>query len=476
MMRNRLLLLFLGALTAFLLTGCSKNYQAEREFWKAEKVLNDVKKTDIQAKGAETALAPAILAFERVIDKFPGSVKSVESLFVISNLQIRMNKLADARDTLKKVVQNFSNLQDRTIEAREGIARIYEVEGNWEKSEETYWELAEYHPMHVKGLYAPVHVVIHYKKVNDIAGRKKAFDRAIAYYEEKLKVLGPIDAAGAVVNYKGLVQLANGDWQDARQTWLSISENHPESPFAALALLSAAELSSGRKDFGSAIDAYKKFFERYPTHMAAGKGAYSLGLVYSGQKEFGSAREWFDKALTLLGNNKNATADVKLTIARTYEEENLPAKADEYYEQVKKDHPESPAALQVPLLLFQRYNKAGENDKAAQILDDAIKTYGEVEAGADPQMASVAQRLQNTAFAQKGEWEEIMSNFDESYASEKSFSRKGSWLFLKALLAENRLKDNVKALSFYKIFLDEYPNHPLAALARTRSQNLLKTA
>src|SRR3989338_3055334 len=237
--------------------------------------------------------------------------------------------------------------------------------------------------MHVKGLYAHVHVVIHYKKINDGAGRKKAFDRAIAYYDEKLKVLGPIEAAGAVVNYKGLVQLANGDWQDARQTWLSISENHPKSPFAALALLSAAELSSGRKDFGSAIDAYKKFFERYPKHMAGGKAAYSLGLVYSGQKEYASAREMFEKALTLSANNKNAQADVKLTIARTYEEEGQTGKADEYYELVKKDHPDSPAALQIPLLLFQRYNKAGENEKASQILDDAIKTYGKVEAGTD---------------------------------------------------------------------------------------------
>ena len=66
----------------------------------------------------------------------------------------------------------------------------------------------------------------------------------------------------------------------------------------------------------------------------------------------------------------------------------------------------------------------------------------------------------------------LMTNFDENIAAEKPGERQGSWMFLKALVTETRMKDTATAKKLYEEFLAKYPNHPLAAMAKTRSDKL----
>ncbi len=456
-----------------LISGCSPNYNAEREFWKAERLLAQIKRTDIEQKGVQI-LNPVIAAFQKVAETYPHSPKASESMFVISNLKIRQKNYEDAREVLRKIVQNFSNFRDSAVEARDGIAKLYEAEKNWPKAEEAYWEVADYHPNHIKGLYAPIHVMVHYKRLKDTAGQTKAFERAKLYYEEKAEQLGPIQAAAAVKNYEALAYLAYGDWQEARTRWLAIAKNFPESPFAPMSLLAAAELSARQEDFGTAKTAYERYFSQYLHHPLVNKAMVQFGLLYMSKKDYAKARAWFTKAAEKTKEPGDA-AQFKLLIANTFRVEGKWDQAEKLYDEIQTRYPDSSAALQVPLLLYQHLETTGDKEKAKLLLDQAIQQYETMQTDpSNPQMAALAQRLQNAAYAELGEWASVMENFDRSLASESAPERRGSWLFLKALTAETRIKDLKQAAALYEQFLKEFPNHPLTNTAQERVKKLVK--
>jgi TolA-binding protein len=457
-----------------ILSGCSQNYQAEREFWKAEKTLSGVTRAMVQDQGPQV-FDPMIAAFKKIYEQYPSTPKAVESLFVISNLYIRQKKYDEAIQSLEKIIQNYSDSRDQAPEARYGIAGIYEITGEWEKAETLFWETAEYHPYHPKGLYAPVHIVLHYKKVKDKDGMALAYQKATEFYQKMLKQTGPIQAASALKNYLALTQLANGSWREARATWDALPKEFPDSQFAPLALLASGELSWKKQESQAATASYEEFLNKYPKHQMVPRSMVQLGMIHAEQKNFVKAREWFEKAIAQ-EKNQQTVSDVKLLIGKAFQDEGQWAEAEKVYQDIETNYKNTNAALQIPFMLASYHEEKGNNDEAQKILDEAIGRYQSLMDSADPRMADMAMRLQNAAYAEKGDWKKVIGNFEEKIKQEKSPARKANWLFLKAIVVENRIQDAPAALELYTQFVTDYPNHPLTSVAKSRQDFLLKKA
>lgn len=467
--------LYLLLLGVFLLTGCRENYRAEKSYWEAEKILRQIKNTDLQAKGPEV-LDPAIESFEKVIEKYPGTPKAAESLFMIADLRFRQKNHADAIHNLEKVILNFSSMPQKAAEARYRVFRLHEIGGDWEKAEAMAWELADYHPVDARGLTAPIGVIRHYKKLKNTAAEQKAFERAVEFYERSLKKVGPIQVAAAIQYYLGNAQLAHASLLEAKETWKSIHVQYPKSPFAPLALSSAAELAWQQRDFAVAVDLDQELLERYPTYSLGGKSAARLGLYYQRQKDYEKSRTWLTKALDYRSKERGAAAEIKMLIANTYQEEGRWEEANQIYQEIETQYAQSAAALQLPLILSAREEKVGNSEKAKVILEDAINHYKKLEEQyPHTKVAVFAEQLRLEAHLKKGEWDQVLANFDRHIDLEPSPARKGSWLYLKAVMVEDRLKDVRQALSLYDHFLLQYPNHPLTKFAKARRGLLVQT-
>src|SRR5690349_21138089 len=126
-MKKSFTVLFLFGLLIF--SGCRENYNAEKLYWKANKVLAGVTKAQLKAQGPQV-LEPAVQAYQAVIDQYPGTPKAADSLFVIANLRVKQKKFDEAVRVLQTVVTNYSRMQDKSAEARYGIAEIYEANGD----------------------------------------------------------------------------------------------------------------------------------------------------------------------------------------------------------------------------------------------------------------------------------------------------------------------------------------------------------
>jgi tetratricopeptide (TPR) repeat protein len=461
---NKLCLLVFSVL---FLIGCRENYKAEKEFWKAEQTLQSLRNSGQESRGPEV-LEPAIKAYERVVELYPESYKASEALFAMANLKIRQRKLEDARELLTRVIQQSAGMETRALEARYGIAQLYEVEGNWEKAEEAYWDALDHHPINPKALYAPVHVIIHYKKIQDQQGEMRAYKKAMDYYESKYNDMGPIRASAGLRNYQAMATLAHGDWKKACELWLAIPEKFPDSSYAPMALLAAGEIYWKRRQADIADGIYETFLKQYPKHNLAPKTEVQLGAMYLDQKKYQKSRDWFTLLLEKT-KEPEQVAEIKLLLARTYQDEGNADQAFHVYKEIHDQYALTNAGLQVPLLMAKEYQDSNRTSLADQTLDEAIKQYKELEKQErNEDRKNFIKKLHNQALMQKGDWQSLMANYEQSMTEEKSPLRKGSWLFLQALVTESRIKDPEKAESLYKDFLSQYPNHPLASSAKTR--------
>ncbi len=460
-------------LSAFAFAGCGKNYLAEKEFYKAEQLLKG-----LNLSQSLEPLDQAVSAFRAVADRYPGTPKALESLRLISNMRLKQRRYEEAREALVEVIQSFAASQDAIADARYRIGEIYEIEEKWSDAEKIFWELSEASPLHGKGLYAPIKILLNYRRTKDDKGFERAYVKALDHYEDLLKQVGPIEAAAPVRNFLGVAQMIKGDHPAALATWLSIPLDFPKSPQASMSILAAAELNWKDNEFEKSEALYERFFTEYPGHPLTGRTAMTLGLAYQSKGDFAKARDWYNKALVSGYKEKSPEqAELKLLIARSYQDELLWDEAEALYKEIELGYPNSSAMLQVPLMRADHFNEVGETAQAVDILDKAIRHYEVLESTSkDPKVVSYAQRFRSQALARKGAWKEIVDDIDKRMSEETTPVRKGRWLFLKALMTQNRLKDNAKAIELFESFLNLYPGHPLEARAKSQLELLKKPA
>lgn len=458
---------------AFLVTGCRENYLAEKEFFKANKILKSIPRADLTSN-PESSLAPAIQAFERVAERYPLTPKAADSLFLVSGLWAKQKKYEEAREALAKIIQNFTGRREWAAEARFQMGQLYEIEGNWEQAEEAFWETAEYHPGQQKGLFAPLYILAHYKKVGDPVKQQEAYEKALEHYRRMLGQVGPIEASAALRNSVALAHLSQGKLAEARGEWSSLVDTFPRSPYAPLALLAMADLSWKQKDYEHAFLNYGQFLGRYPKHSLASRTAVRLGILYNGRGQFTEAREWFERAITqYFQKDHSGTADLKLLIGKAYQEEGKWEEAEKVYRKLESAYPQTLAVLQVPLMRFVYYKSIGKTDAAHKILDDAIQNYRKlVSEKPKSKLATYAKQFIFSAYTQRKDWDQLMASADQELKDETNEEKKGRWLFLKALIAENRLRDREQAFQLYQDFLAQYPDHHLSQLAKSHLELL----
>ena len=463
------------------LAGCGNDYLAEREFYKAAKMLKKIQANDFAEQDA-AALNQAIKAFEKIAERYPSTVKAADSLMILAELRVRQKNFDAAFSALRTVVQNFTGRKGTwASEARYKMAQIYEKKDDWNNAEKMYWETAEYHPWDPKGMYAPLYVVSHYvREGKGDNAANPAYDKALDHFQKLIKEAGPIKSAVILKYYLGLIHASNQQWQKSAETWLAMADEYPESTYAPLALLSAAESywKSNQKD--QAIKTYEKFFSKYQKHSQASEAAIRLGMFYQSTKQYDQARKWYERAsqfyLDKGKQGEDRVADIKLLVGRTFQDEERWSEAEVIYKEIQSKFPSSQAAFQVPLLTAHYYDSKGQNKEADAALAEAIERYQRLEEQPDSKTSQYAKRALNAALAQKGDWNQVMQNIEKEFQNEKIPGKKGGWLFLKALIAENRLKNNNQATALYKRFVAEYPDHPLIHLAERHIESLSKAS
>jgi len=260
--------------------GCSANYNGERLFWKAQR-LNAAMAKESQPSSEQTAAVVA--AFNRVIQKTPGTSWAAQSHLIIGSLYATQKRYSEARETYHLLLQNYNQYKELSLSGRLAIAKTYEAEDNWAEAVKCYREISEYHPWSRMGLEAPVYIAAMHEQRQERDQAVRAYEFAVKRYSKMIPDSPNPDLGSQAKGYLALAYQRLGDWDQAINVLEDLSANVPETnrPLVLLTLASIyqTKLGSARK----AEETYAKLLRDFPDHPMGKVAKAQLGNLWLGQ-------------------------------------------------------------------------------------------------------------------------------------------------------------------------------------------------
>lgn len=309
----------LAVIMALALTGCSANYNGERLFWKADQLNKPIVKDPLHATPQQ--LAAATHAFERVIQKAPGTKWAAHAQLAIGLLYAIQKQYDKARETYALVPQNYHRYQDLCLEARLLIAKTYEVEQKWDEALAAYDQISTYHPLTTIGLEAPLYIAKLYTDHHREAEATEAYRRAVQFYIKLVPDAPTPEVTNQVKSYLELAYQGTGEWDKAIAMLQELSNNQVgvSRALSLLKLGTIYQTKLGNVAKAQAIyQALLKEFPDNPFGKAAKKRLEQLGQP-SGSAADDSAGvvESLDAAGAIVGSDRLAPSAPPTTSATT---------------------------------------------------------------------------------------------------------------------------------------------------------------
>ncbi len=250
------------ACCAILLAGCSRSYNGERLFWKAQQLNAPIVK-DLKATTPEQ-FAKATHAFERVIKEAAGTVWAARAQVAVGSLYSMQKQYGKAREAFALVLQNYNQYQDMCLGARFATARTYEAEKRWEEAVKVYTDIADYHRWTTVGLEAPLYIARTYEQRKQSEEARRAYERAVRRYTNLIPDAPTPELAVQVKGFLILAYQRLGDWEHAVQTLEDLvstpaGTNRPTVLFS-LGSIYQSKLLSPKK----AQSAYSTLIQEFP--------------------------------------------------------------------------------------------------------------------------------------------------------------------------------------------------------------------
>jgi len=266
---KKTLLTFLAILTGLfilltLLDGKSE-YVAEQIIWKTNQKLAQVERNP---EAVPDSVYKQIAAqYKKVTTQFTHTRKASKAAILSGNVYLIKKDYPTARQLFTDVCKKFPKDTVACADSTMGIAKSYEIEGNWPEALKHYEQVINQYPTTDIGLMTPIYIVNRYRANKDTDNTKIATDRAIRFYKSILS--GTPDE---ILEFKVLHLLANfyislERWSEAVQAMGTILIKYPTrktvlTTLAAINQISLLYLS----DSDQAANIYKEFIRKHPKH------------------------------------------------------------------------------------------------------------------------------------------------------------------------------------------------------------------
>ena len=109
---------------------------------------------------------------------------------------------------------------------------------------------------------------------------------ALACGGRRAEIPAPELEADRILFTRGTEALVDRDWSRAREYFVQIRDNYPQSQYRAEARLSVGDTYEGEgtaEAYVLALNEFRDFLSLYPTHPRAGYAQYKVGLVHFNQ-------------------------------------------------------------------------------------------------------------------------------------------------------------------------------------------------
>ncbi len=228
-----------------LAAGCGGTYEAEKLYWKADRLKKAVQRTP---EGTPQGLfQKARDAFEKVRTRFPGTAQADFAQISIAELHALEGNAAAAEAAFGEAIRSHPDDEEIRFQAERGLAALWEKQGDWDKALAQYRRIMREYETRPAVLSIPIYVARRYVLAKDKAAADAAYGEAAAYYArlEQKYPRSPLALACLWETYQ--CHADRGLWPEALETLGRIRKDYPGTREAERALAARLRILRGLK-------------------------------------------------------------------------------------------------------------------------------------------------------------------------------------------------------------------------------------
>jgi len=221
------------------------------------------------------------------------------------------------------------------------------------------------------------------------------------------------------------------------------------------------------------IDDLNKIVKINPNWSGIKNVKYAIAYLYFLKKDFSKAREEFKKLISNFPAEIIMCIQARYFIGASYEYENKWDKAVAVYEKIMKDYPLSKIAMELSHYIADYYQRNKKYHLAEKVLREAITPYEKM-INDYPQQERVIIVIEDfiiKTYEKLNDWDGVTNTLQKMVIKHYQTDRGAQSLYQLAKIYESRKKIK-EAINFYKQFIQEYPEHKLTSIAKTKISSL----
>ncbi|MDO8749218.1 MAG: tetratricopeptide repeat protein [Candidatus Omnitrophota bacterium] len=457
-----------------LLGGCGSQYSAEKLYWQANQASKEIAKGRPLDKLNGQEYEKIISGYRRLVGRFPLESVSAQSQFIITQIYILRKQYPQAEEELVKVIQNFSNNPELASQAQFMIGNLYERQGKQKKAILEYEKISNLYPLSRIGLKVPVYIAEYYQRDKNEVEAVKAYDKAIKYYKRLINEYSGTSFSAVLKDFLALAYVSQGSWDKAVDVWQTIVDENPQDQVGENLLFTLGETYLRQiKDLQKAIDTYEDFVSKNPNSKIIKYAKFQIGRLYLIKEDFPSAIKIFKEIIENYPKEIKLCADAKLAIAACYEKQGDWEGVMRVYAEIKAAYPDTSTALSIPLFIAKHYQKEKQPVEAESAFKEAISGYEKIiKQNPNSPQAAQAQDLISLGYLSQQKWDKAVDSLRVLVETYSNNPRAPKAMFTVAIIYRRQLHKPKLAKEIFEKFIQQYPGHELASLAKSEIESL----
>ena len=269
---KKVILLFLIICFAAVNAGCYGTYEAERQYWLAnrqyERLLQSLNQASDESQRSEIIKDKApevIISLRKITINYPFLPLSSQAMLLMANVYIIEARLDRAIKEYENIINEFPHMREQCASAMIALASIYKERGNWRSAEEIYENvISEYFDTQI-GFQAPLLIARYYKSRAMNIEADKTYETAMNLYKEYINDNPDVPQASIALEQLVNCYSDQGEWLEAIRYLQNDIIEDSDSPLALQAMLITGtiyEVQFNNRD--KAFEIYRQAVEKFP--------------------------------------------------------------------------------------------------------------------------------------------------------------------------------------------------------------------
>jgi len=269
----------------FSILGRGGDYAVEQKLWKINQQYVEVAKDP--GTVSDNTYNSIITQYRDVIKKYSESNVIKGVYLLLGEVYLLKSDYETARKTYEEMMNKYSGDKALASEGYARIARSYELENNWAKSEEIYMRMIQEYPLTDVGLGASLYIANYYRKNNDFKNSIEAYDRAMRFYGRVAKEHENTKVGFDALRYLANCHLEQNRWDEAVKILGDVLLNYNTSEYMNIqradTIIKTINMVAAfrMKDNSAATKIYAQFVKENPDHALS---AYLHKMIEAFQK------------------------------------------------------------------------------------------------------------------------------------------------------------------------------------------------